>query len=122
MPKYMLLLRSDITADLGDFTPDDMQKVLEAYEGWAAKLAAQGLLHDGKKLTDEGGVVMIPDGSGGVTIKDGPYTETKEVVGGFYLISAESYEHAAELCKGHPNFQFGSVEIREVDFLGQPED
>ena len=122
MPKYMLLLRSDVTKDYGDFTPDDMQKLIEAYEGWAGKLAERGLLQDGKKLTDQGGVVMIPDGSGSVTIKDGPYAETKEVVGGFYLITADSYDHAAELCKDHPNFQFGSVEIRELDFLGGPEE
>jgi hypothetical protein len=122
MPKYMLLLRSDTTADLSDFSPDDMQKVIAAYESWAGKLAAKGLLHDGKKLTDEGGKVMIPDGSGGVTIKDGPYTETKEVVGGIYLISADSYAHAAKLCQGHPNFQFGSIEIRELDLMGQPEE
>src|SRR5262245_35011092 len=99
MPKYLLLLRGDVTLDYSSFTPDDMQKVLEAYESWAGKMAAQGLLHDGKKLTDQGGCVMIPNRKGGVTLKDGPYAETKEVVGGFYLITAKSYEHAVELCR-----------------------
>ena len=65
---------------------------------------------------------MAPAGKGGVTVKDGPYQETKEVVGGVYLIKAESYQHAVELCQGHPNFRFGTIEIREIDFMGQPED
>lgn len=122
MPKYMLLLRGDVTADYSSYSPQDMQKIIEGYEAWAGGLAEKGLLQDGKKLTDEGGKVMIPDGKGGVTIKDGPYQETKEVVGGVYLITAESYDHAVELCRSHPNFNFGSIEIREIDFMGQPEE
>ena len=47
---------------------------------------------------------------------------SKEVVGGYYLLKADSYEHAVQLCEGHPNLQFGSIEIRQVDFMGGPED
>jgi hypothetical protein len=123
MTKYMLILRADATVDYGEFSPADLQKLLEAYQAWSEKLAKQGRLHDGKKLTDQGGKVMIPRGkSSPVTIKDGPFQETKEVVGGFYVISADSYDHAVELCRDHPNLQFGSIEIREIDFMGQPED
>jgi hypothetical protein len=117
----MLVLRGDPTIDYSAFTPDDMQRILGQYEAWAAKLAAQNLLIDGKKLTDVGGKVVAPQ-KGGVKIKDGPYVETKEVVGGIYLIRAESYDHAVELTRDHPNLQFGSIEIREIDFMGQPED
>ncbi len=122
MTKFMLILRGDATVDYSQYSPEDMQKVIQDYEAWAGKLAGQGLLQDGKKLTDFAGKVMIPDGKGGVTVKDGPYQETKEVVGGVYLITAESYDHAVELCKDHPNFLFGSIEIREIDFMGQPEE
>ncbi|MEL6716832.1 MAG: YciI family protein, partial [Planctomycetota bacterium] len=104
-----------------EFSPDDMQRVLEAYDKWSSKLAEQNLLLGGQKLTDEGGKVLQPGADGSIGVKDGPYVETKEVVGGYYLIKAESYEHAQELCDGHPNFGFGSIEIREIDFMGQPE-
>jgi hypothetical protein len=97
--------------------------VIQKYTAWGQKLAARGRLHLGRKLTDEGGRVMTPkDGGKKVTIKDGPYIESKEVVGGAYVITADSYDHAVELCQGHPNFLFGSIEIRELDFMGQPED
>lgn len=122
MPKYMLILRADATVDYSDLTPEAMQKLLEKYEAWAGGLAQRGLLVDGKKLQDQGGKVMTPDGKGGVRVKDGPYQETKEVVGGFYLIKADDYDQAVQLTRGHPNFQFGSIEVREVDFMGQPED
>jgi len=45
---------------------------------------------------------------------DGPYTETKEIVGGYFLIEADSYDHAIELSRDCPHFDFGSIEIREL--------
>lgn len=121
MTKYMLILRGDVTADYSKFTPEDFGKILAEYQAWGEKLGAAGQLELGRKLTDEGGRVMMPKGDG-VEVKDGPYVETKEVVGGIYVIDAESYDHAVELCQGHPNFRFGSIEIRELDFMGEPEE
>lgn len=122
MPKYMLILRADATVDYSGLSPEVLQQLLEKYNAWSSSLAQRGLLVDGKKLQDQGGKVMVPDGKGGVRVKDGPYQETKEVVGGFYVIKADNYEHAVKLTQGHPNFQFGSIEVREVDFMGGPED
>ena len=119
MPKFMLALRGEANPDYSQFSPEDMQKIIQEYDAWAGKLASQGLLLDGEKLTDEGGMVMMPEEDGSVTIKDGPYLETKEVLGGIYLIKANDYAHAAELCQGHPNFRFGSIEIRQIDPMGQ---
>lgn len=124
MPKYMLILRGDAAADYSQFTPDDFGRILGEYAAWAEKLAAQGRLHLGQKLTDQGGKVIWPGGPTApkkVTIKDGPYIETKEVVGGIYVVTADSYDHAVKLCEGHPNLTFGSIEVRELDFLGGPE-
>ena len=121
MPQFMLILRGDTTVDYSQWSPEDMQRVIGEYESWAANLAQKNLLIDGKKLTDFDGKVVVP-GKEGVTVKDGPYVETKEVVGGVYLIRAESFDHAVELCKNHPNLQFGSIEVRQLDFMGQPEE
>lgn len=122
MPKYMLILRGDVTADYSQFTPDDFARILREYEAWGQKMAAEGRLDLGRKLTDQGGKVIVPKGKGKPEVKDGPYVETKEVVGGVYLLKADSYDHAVELCAGHPNLQFGSIEVREVDFMGGPEE
>ncbi|MFY9341660.1 MAG: YciI family protein [Planctomycetota bacterium] len=122
MPKYMLILRGDATADYSQFTPDDFARILGEYEAWGNKLAAEGRLQLGQKLTDQGGKVIWPRGKGKKNeVKDGPYVESKEVVGGVYIVKADSYDHAVKLCDGHPNFAFGSIEVRELDFLGGPE-
>jgi hypothetical protein len=121
MPKFMLILRGDTQADYSQFTPDDFARILGEYEAWGTRMAKEGRLELGHKLTDQGGKVIWPHGKGKVDVKDGPYVETKEVVGGIYLLKADSYEHAVKLCDGHPNLQFGSIEVREIDFMGGPE-
>jgi hypothetical protein len=121
MPKFMLILRADVTTDYSKFTPDDFAKILGEYEAWDKRLTAEGRMQLGRKLTDQGGKVIHPRGKQ-VEVKDGPYVETKEVVGGFYVISANDYAHAVKLCDGHPNLRFGSIEVREVDFMGGPEE
>jgi hypothetical protein len=121
MPKYLLILRTDVTVDYSKLTPADFEKILGEYQTWGAKMGAEGRLQLGHKLTDQGGKV-ITSKAGKTTVKDGPYVETKEVVGGVYLIKADSYDHAVKLCQNHPNFRFGSIEVREIDFMGQPEE
>ena len=119
MPKFMLILRGDVTADYSKFTPKDFEQILGEYEAWGAKMAQEGRLELGHKLTDQGGKVMKPTGGDSTAVTDGPYVETKEVVGGVYLINADDYDHAVKLCEGHPNFRFGSIEVREVDMMGE---
>ena len=83
-------------------------------------MTSEGRLVVAEKLTDQGGKVLWPSDNGN-TCKDGPYVESKEVIGGVYIVKADDYEHAVRLCEGHPNFRFGSIEIREVDPLDRPE-
>lgn len=123
MTQFLLILRSDITKDFSQITPEQFGEILASYQAWGERLGAEGRMKLGHKLKDEGGCVLSPDANGeNVSLKDGPYVETKEVIGGVYLIEADNYEHAAALCEGHPNYKFGSIEIREIDFLGQPEE
>lgn len=120
MPQYMLILRSDVTVDYSQFTPADFEKILGEFMAWGERVAASGNLVLGHKLTDQGGKVIWPQGPK-TTVKDGPYVESKEVVGGYYIVKADDYAHALRLCEGHPNLRFGSIEVREVDPVGEPE-
>jgi hypothetical protein len=56
--------------------------------------------------------VRVRDGKRLVT--DGPFTETKEAVGGFDLIEADSLEEAVEIAAGHPVAQMGTIEVRPL--------
>ena len=119
MNQYLLLLH-ETPADLGRITPAEMQEIIQAHQAWAGALAARGLLAGGEKLTDDGGR-HLRRRDGQPLASDGPYAEAHDVIGGFYLVKADDYDHAVRLCEGHPNLRFGSIEVREIDFMGGPE-
>ena len=121
MTKFMLILRGDVTADYSKYTPEDFAQILAEYAEWGNRMAAENRLLAGDKLTDQGGkVIHAKDGKHG-DVQDGPYVESKEVVGGYYVIEADDYAHAVKLCESHPNFRFGSIEIRQVDEMVGPQ-
>lgn len=97
----------------------EIEQLIARFEAWAGNLMAESRFLDGKKLADGEGKVIAQSGDT-VRVTDGPYGETKELVGGFHLIEADSYEHAVLLCRDHPELSIGgSVEIRRLDPMGQ---
>jgi|SRR5579862_9875314 len=110
MPEYMLLLRG---GDESGRTPEEAQCVIAQYIAWAGKLRAEGRLCGGDELAASGRVLRGTDGS--VFVTDGPYPETKETIGGYFLIEAASMDDAAEIAKGCPGLlRGGEVELREI--------
>ena len=114
MPKYLLLLH-DNPGTFANLSPEQMQKVIEKYVAWGKKLREAGIIEASNKLTDEPGkVVRRKDGE--IRVTDGPYSETKEVLGGYYLIAARDYAQAVELTRDCPQLEYGgTIEIRQVD-------
>lgn len=114
MPNYMLLLHED-PSSFADISPEEMQAVIAKYSAWRASLAEAGHLVGGEKLRDDGGRVLR-NGDGGVRVLDGPFSETKEVVGGYFAISAADYEDAVKIASDCPHLAFGgSIELREIE-------
>ena len=108
MPHFMLLLRDDREA-WGSISPEEMQKALEKYLAWRK----QPFVVDGNRLDEETGRVLTKK-NGSVGVTNGPFSEAKEVLGGYFTIEAESFEDAIRLCDDHPHIDFGPIEIREV--------
>jgi hypothetical protein len=98
-------------------SPEEIQGIMERYHAWGAKLRAAGKILTGEKLAEEGGKVVTAQ-KGSVVVLDGPYSETKEVVGGYSVIQAEDYEEAVELVRDCPGLAFGSIAVRQVDVVG----
>lgn len=115
MNNYMLLLYNG-PDDFADIGPEEMQAVVERYNAWGEKLRAAGQLVGSDKLVDdEGRTLSRRDGE--LTITDGPFSETKEMIGGYFTVRAESYEAAIDIAKGCPHVDFGTLEIRAVDAM-----
>ncbi len=114
MASFMLIAR-DGPQDFADVSPEDMQRIIEKYVAWGTKLEEAGKKRAGSKLRDGEGRVLRGDGSK-LTVTDGPFSETKEIVGGYWMIDAADYDEAIELARDCPHIEYGaSLEIREVE-------
>ena len=114
MPDYMLLLheRPELFEHV---SPDEMQRVIAKYVDWRTTLAGQGRLAGGNKLRDDAGRVLEPRGDR-IETRDGPFTETKEVIGGYFIVSARDYAEAASIAEACPHLMFGGrIELREIE-------
>lgn len=113
MAQYMLLLYND-PSGWKTMSPEDMQKAIQKFTAWREKVRSQNLLVGSHKLADDPGKVMR--GKGQIRVTDGPYSETKEVLGGYFLIEAPNYNAAVDLARDCPGLEYGgTIEVREVD-------
>ena len=109
MPQYMLVLYDD-PATWRNVSPEEMQKAIEKYRAWTMK----PFTVDSKRLADDPGRVIRSQG-GKPRATDGPYSETKEVMGGFYAIQAANYDEAVRLAMDHPHLEYGgTIEVRQL--------
>lgn len=109
MPQYMLLLY-DNPSNWQNLSPEEMQKAIEKYLAWTKK----PFMVDSKRLAgDPGRVIRSERGQPRAT--DGPYSETKEVLGGYYAIEAANYDQAVQRSLDHPHLEYGgTIEVRQV--------
>lgn len=104
----MLLFRGGL--DIPSATPEEIQQAMMKWKKWMEELSGNGCYLNGDRLTHNGKTIRT-----GKKVSDGPYTESKEIVGGYISIKADSLEEAVEIAKDCPIFSYnGSVEVREV--------
>jgi hypothetical protein len=115
MPQFLILLRDGGTRSSA---PDERQQRMQRYGAWTESLRQAGHLVGANKLRDGEGRVVRRDSSE-MVVTDGPFVETKEILGGYYLLTADSYEQAIELTRDCPHYDYGSVEVRQVEDLGR---
>lgn len=116
MPNYIFLLYDDPAA-FENVSPEEIQTIIQKFSEWKQHIRSEGLLVSSEKLQDgTGRVLRLADGK--VLVTDGPYTESKEVIGGVFVIQARDYAHAVEIASQCPQLECGAVEIREVEPVG----
>ena len=108
MQKYLLIQRSQ-PGNREPPSPAQMQEMYAAFNAWKEKFK-DNIVDMGGRLKPGG---KIASASG---VKDGPFVEAKEIIGGFMIVSAASYEEALQVAKEGPGMASGgsSIEIREI--------
>jgi hypothetical protein len=113
MAKYMILIYQDEAA-LAGAGPDDWNRMLQAHGAFARAVADQGgKILAGDALQPTATATSVRSGADGQIVTDGPFTETKEGLGGFYLIEAADLDQALAFAKQCPA-PTGGGELRPV--------
>jgi hypothetical protein len=109
MEKFMLIFHG---GGMEGLSPEEMQVQMGKWFAWIENLNKKQQYVSGEPLLPGGKLVS---GKAGKSVTDGPYTEGKEVVGGFFIIKAKDLDEAVAISKDSPDFDFGgSVQVRQV--------
>ena len=107
---YMLLFRGTHW-DKG-LSPEETQKMVTQWYAWFERLTQEGKCKAGHPLEREGRIVS---GRTGRTVADGPFAESKEAIGGYFLLQVDDLDEAVEIAKQCPGLAYGiDVEVRPV--------
>jgi hypothetical protein len=95
-------------------TPADAERHFEEYREFTAAIRKSGHFVDCNRLLPPHAATTIRVRKGKVSITDGPYAETKEQLGGYYVIEAKDLDEAIEVAARIPGGWIGSVELRPI--------
>ena len=110
--RYMLLINSDKNSPPP--TPAEGQALVQAHGRFADALRAAGKYVMGERLRPDSDGARIRLKAGQPQVTDGPFTETKEALGGYYLIECDTKDEAIEWAKKLPLREGGYVEVRPI--------
>ena len=107
---YMLLFRGN--ERFNHLSAEELETVMSKARAWFEKITARGIGKGGAPLTPEGKLVS---GKGGQFVADGPFAESKEAIGGYLILAADSLEEAVAIARTNPALDHGtSIEVRVV--------
>jgi hypothetical protein len=108
--QYLLLFRN--TDWPRGLSPQEIQEVMLRFKAWFDGLTAEGKVKSGHPLERGGKVVS---GKNGRVIADGPFPESKEAIGGYFLVEVANEEDAVAIARNCPALEYGArVEVRQI--------
>ena len=94
-----------------DMSPEEMQAAAGRFMAWFERLKAEGKAKAGQPLQNVGRVIS----KNGRTLSDGPYAESKEAIGGYFILNVTDLDEAVEIAKQCPGLDIGlKVEVRPI--------
>jgi hypothetical protein len=118
--QYLLTIYAD-ESHYGSMGPEQLAEVMEAHGRFGEAATAAGVLRGGQGLqpTSTATTVRLRDGE--TMLTDGPFAETREQLGGFYLVECDDLDEAVRWAAQVPEAGIGSVEVRPVMVYDEPE-
>lgn len=111
--RYMFLIYSQ-ESEWDGSTPDEQTAVVESYRDIAREASARGILEGADELQSVSAATSVRVRDGKTMITDGPFAETKEQLGGYFVINCENLDEAIEWAQRFPTARNGTIEIRPI--------
>ena len=111
--RYMLLIH-DEESIFATMSPQETQKLMAAYNTFTEELRASGAFRDAARLRPVATASTVRLRGGKTVTTDGPFAETKEQLGGYYLIDVKNLDEAIKWASQIPSAKLGCVEVRPV--------
>jgi hypothetical protein len=120
--KYLLTIYND-ESGFADATPEDVQQVMAAYEAFGREVSEAGAMLGGEGLQPSSTATTVQVRDGNAITSDGPFADTREQLGGYYLLKCRDLDEAIGWAGKIPGAQNGTIEVRPVmdyEAMGTP--
>ena len=111
--RYLLMIAGDESA-IASAPAQAQTEMTDAYGEWAKVMAEKGALQGGERLRPTSDATTVRVRNGEVLATDGPFAETKEQLGGFFLVECGDLDEAIEAAAQLPGASVGSIEVRPI--------
>ena len=111
--QYLLLIYTNEKTDQ-DWTPEQREKDFGRYYAFTEKVKQLGVYLGGEALQPTRTATSVRVKNGKMLTTDGPFAETKEQLGGFYLLDCKDLDQALQLAAEIPASEYGTIEVRPV--------
>lgn len=115
--KYILLIYGDERV-WQSMSEEEMKRVYEAHSAYGEAMAKAGVMRGGAELKPVSTATSVRFSGGRPKVVDGPFAETKEQLGGYYVIEVDNLEQAIEWAEKTPGMTDGTVEVRPLGAEG----
>ena len=111
--RYMLLICNDETAYMAR-GPEEQTATLAEYGAWVEETGKRGLLQGGERLRPTTDATTVRVENGEVLTADGPFAETKEQIGGYFVVDCKDLDEAIDVASKLPGANGGTIEVRPI--------
>ena len=111
--RYLLMICSD-ESHYATMTEADMGELMAAYGAFDEEISAAGVMESSYRLQPTTTATLVRVRDGKTSITDGPFAETKEAMGGYYLIDVPNLDEATAWAAKIPSANYGSIEVRPI--------
>ena len=107
--KYLLLICTDGTFDPADHEPAEFDA-----QPWVDEMTRRGVRLTGSRVRNASDATTVRVRGGETLVTDGPFAETKEQIGGYYVVDCKDLDEAIEVAAKIPGAQIGTIEVRPI--------